>query len=840
MYKSFMTFSKSVLDFQIKSLLYLLLLMKKLFHFIKELGYTGDIDFVTKVYTDHMHQPWRTFATVINKCLSRKTTGSLRFVFKSEEYQVYGALIPKEMSNRKMQDSTAYKTYLAFATGAATPKKARKLKKPASPPKKKTIVAVEEPSVSKKKALAKAERIKGIEMLSHAALLKEAQLKKAIKQSRQETNIHQAGGSSEGVDLELEVPDKPKGKSIDTNEGTSLKPGVPDVSKNDSSKSEYESWGDSNDDNDDDNQQSDDKRIESDDDTKLIRKSPSIRKMIRRDEFVHTQEDLYAEREGDRVKDDAQAIITAAFATQKTEVPLQSSSISSDYATKFLNFDNIPSGDIEIISMMDVKFKHEDPSIQTTPLLTVTVMTLINVDHSSDIRATVKSEVPTIVKEYLGTSLVDALHKALQRHTTELVKEHSVPADVTDHKALYHALIDSILEDEDAMDKGVADKLKKRKSDDANRDEGQPARPDQGLKRKKIGKETKPSKKAKSTRTSKGIIKSQPKSTGKSAQAEETVFETGDTQVPQNLGEDTGNTNEPPIVNVDPKDWTDLQDTQEALARVKSTSRIEIEECNKALNSSLDGITLTGDRYPIRLEETTTSGGSTGRTYTTSLTKIKDAKYDLKGIKDMGPKKQRFYGYASKRVSKHDVYSTKRILAVINVKVIIWYGYGHLEEIEVCRSDQQLYKFIEGDFYRLHLNDIKDILILVVPNRLFKLKGEDIMHLAAALRMFTRSIVNPNNSIEDLSLGNESYQKKLNISKPRTCDEDLSRRTPYTTLSDPQGVIYEDKLNKKRLMRSDELYKFSDGTLLIRFRYSFMTMATNLRMVYKQTMPTRI
>nr|GEU54000.1 hypothetical protein [Tanacetum cinerariifolium] len=59
------------------------------------------------------------------------------------------------------------------------------------------------------------------------------------------------------------------------------------------------------------------------------------------------------------------------------------------------------------------------------------------------------------------------------------------------HKALYHAIIESILEDEDAMDKGVADKLKKRKPDD-DRDEGPPVGPDQGLKRKKIGKETKP------------------------------------------------------------------------------------------------------------------------------------------------------------------------------------------------------------------------------------------------------------------------------------------------------------------------------------------------------------
>nr|GFA48752.1 hypothetical protein [Tanacetum cinerariifolium] len=61
------------------------------------------------------------------------------------------------------------------------------------------------------------------------------------------------------------------------------------------------------------------------------------------------------EIEGDQVKDDAQVIVIAANATQKTEVPLASSSILSSYATKFLNFDNIPSADTKIISMMDIK-----------------------------------------------------------------------------------------------------------------------------------------------------------------------------------------------------------------------------------------------------------------------------------------------------------------------------------------------------------------------------------------------------------------------------------------------------------------------------------------------------
>nr|GEW53811.1 hypothetical protein [Tanacetum cinerariifolium] len=92
--------------------------------------------------------------------------------------------------------------------------------------------------------------------------------------------------------------------------------------------------------------------------------------------------------------------------------------------------------------------------------------------------------------------------------------------------------------------------------------------------------------------------------------------------------------------------------------------------------------------------------------------------------------------------------------------------------------------------------------------------------------------------LEDLQLGVENYQKKLNLSKPRTSDEDLSRRAPYTTLSDPQDVIYEDKLNRKRLMRSDELYKFCDGTLKS-VRDTRHDMETNLRMGYNKAMPRR-
>ncbi|GKC21866.1 hypothetical protein Tco_1024016 [Tanacetum coccineum] len=233
-----------------------------------------------------------------------------------------------------------------------------------------------------------------------------------------------------------------------------------------------------------------------------------------------------------------------------------------------------------------------------------------------------------------------------------------------------------------------------------------------------------------------------------------------------------------------------------------------MKECYHALSEQLEWKNPEGHRCPYDL----TKPLHVQMSSQASTTKSKAARYELKGIKDMVPnlwspikvvydryaflgishwrtKRQNFYGYITKMVPKHDVYSTKRILSIISVKMNEWYRYGYLEEIVVKRADQKLYTFKEGDFKRLHLNDIEDMLLLVVQNKLHNLDTNVV-------------------------LGVESYQKKLNLTKPRTRDVDMSRRPAYTTLSNPQGVIYEDKLKRKRFMHVGELYKFSDGTLI--------------------------
>ncbi|GJR39724.1 hypothetical protein Tco_1215408 [Tanacetum coccineum] len=219
----------------------------------------------------------------------------------------------------------------------------------------------------------------------------------------------------------------------------------------------------------------------------------------------------------------------------------------------------------------------------------------------------------------------------------------------------------------------------------------------------------------------------------------------------------------------------------------------------------------------------------------TSVTKTKAATYELKWIEDLlhelwspvvvkydphaylgpsnwGPTRQSFYGYSCNLTSSKDFYSRRRIIAVTRLIIMKMYGYGHLEEIEVRRDDQQQYTFKEGYFKRLSLQDIEDMLLLLVQQKLTNLIIDEWYDLNVPLRMFTRCIV-IQRRVEDLQLGVKSYQKKLNLTKPDTYRPNLRNKTAYTSYSDPHGIIYVDQFKRKRLMRTDELYKFSDGTL---------------------------
>ncbi|GJZ01211.1 hypothetical protein Tco_0519172, partial [Tanacetum coccineum] len=351
-------------------------------------------------------------------------------------------------------------------------------------------------------------------------------------------------------------------------------------------------------------------------------------------------------------------------------------------------------------------------------------------------------------------------------------------------------------------------------------DDDPPTRLNQGKKTKRRRtKESKSSKKPFTTKeTPKGKTPSKGSKTGKSASAKELVKEPIAEVVMDDAGEDVVRDDDQPQYISEPKtaktpnpDWfkkplrpptPDPESNKRQvvlgpaydLLKGTCTSSIKLEynfqECFNALTNKLDWNNPEGDRYPFDWSKPLPLQGRPGhltvaadyffnndleylkssdpeRTYTTSTTKTKAYRYEIVGIEDMvpmlwstikhaydkdatkgikhwGEKRKLWYRSQMNKFSKHNVYSTQKILGVKSVSVKKLHGYGHLEEV---------------------------------------------------------------------MLGVENYQKKLNITPPQQTFPEIEFKELYTPSYKPPGVIYEDLVKQKRVMRADELYKFLDGTL---------------------------
>nr|GEY07882.1 hypothetical protein [Tanacetum cinerariifolium] len=183
-------------------------------------------------------------------------------------------------------------------------------------------------------------------------------------------------------------------------------------------------------------------------------------------------------------------------------------------------------------------------------------------------------------------------------------------------------------------------------------------------------------------------------------------------------------------------------------------------------------------------------GGASSRKYTASVTKKKAADYGhIKWIEDLVPRImwiEELIGY-----DKHALWESP----IGGVNIVEWHNYKHLDWITVRRDDDKLYKFKEGDFRRLRIQDIEDMLLLLVQGKFTNPTVEERFAFNVSLRMFTRSIV-IQRRVEDLQLGVESYQKKLNLTKLDTYRSDLKHKEAYIAYSNPRGFIYQNKDKK--------------------------------------------
>ncbi|GKA79405.1 hypothetical protein Tco_0786001 [Tanacetum coccineum] len=791
--------------------------------FFKELAHTRDIKSITDVVVDQMHQPWITFATIINRILFGKTSGLDKLCLSTAQI-LWG--IPE------MRETKAYKTYLGYATGVTPPKELHLLRR--------HEITKIPPSAAKIKSSVTNEGTgakpgEGSDQESESGDDNTQSDKEKGLDSEHETDENETGSESDQEENKEEVKDDEEEK-----EDESVK-----------TPSNYTCTDDK-----------DETNVES-----------KLNKLKTGD---HTTNQVIAD-----------ARLHFYLLAKRLKFPVTIFSHSSDLASKFLIFLDIPHTVAEIVSPIDVHVHHEVLRNQTPTLLTLPVSVIIESlpIYTTVIPQSLPSFTPlppqstqippptteatnplsallNFAFDFQFNNRVSALEKEvaklkkddlLNTQVTVLVDEHldsriratkdefisylsaSITARIIE-QSLEHAVLakessqpQSIYEaaaslTEFELKKILIDKIDemyslKRSRKYKDKDEDPSAGSDRWLKKRKTSKDAEPTKGPKTKEPKSGSskgTKSQSKSSRKSVHAEEPEFEVTYSDIPQDQEENMGNDDEEPkrktlqqgptqswlmtlAVTADKpsKTFDELMSTpidfsvyimnglkitnliQETLLRpafklLKGTRtnfaelEYDFEECYKALSEKLDWDNPKSNDYPFDL--------------------TKHLPLVVNGNRQIVPVDYFFNNnlkYARGLESSHDVYSTKHILAVTRVEVMRKHGYRYLREIEVQRSDNELHTFKEGDFLQLRINDIEDMLILKHG------------YLKESRR----------------SSGVESYQKKINVTKLETTRTDIRKRDPYTPYQDPQGFIYVDNKGRNKLMRLDELYKFSDGTL---------------------------
>nr|GEU29479.1 reverse transcriptase domain-containing protein [Tanacetum cinerariifolium] len=371
--------------------------------FIKELGCTSKCDMLYEIHTDHMHQPWRPFIFVINRCIFGKST-CLDRVRPSRAQILWGMFYRKNVDYVALlwEDFMLQADNREISSTYVSSKKTSRKKSVG-------VVMRDTPGVfvSKKKAQAKVDR-------GTSTIPRVLDMLKVLSESEKES----WGYSGDDDDIDNDSDDDEEEKQDDEFVHTSHEYVPTDDETNDESKQfneeEYEElYGDVN----------------------ISLKDAETANKEKGDVEMTVAGQVNVNQEGacNQVKDDAQA-------TQKVKGLILCSYISSDYAAKYLNFDNIPLVDIEVVLMLDINVQHKVPrnsSLLTIPVSVIpghTVVTppkivttavadienvvkeLKTVDHSATLLLTIKFEVPNPIKEYLGTSLDDALHKETSKH----------------------------------------------------------------------------------------------------------------------------------------------------------------------------------------------------------------------------------------------------------------------------------------------------------------------------------------------------------------------------------------------------------------------------------------
>ncbi|GJV70867.1 hypothetical protein Tco_1490862 [Tanacetum coccineum] len=373
----------------------------------------------------------------------------------------------------------------------------------------------EQGNVSKKMSPDPSQKLKGVQTLTHEERLAAGTMQalKASCKSRISQSLN--GGSSEGTGVSPGVPDESTVIPTTSSKGTESEYFEDDEEKKDDADDDKSIDLEKTDDEETDNEFVHSKEYVQDDDEETD------------DEFVHSDEnvdddedeemndvDVAETRKGDEeitdiAKEVAKKTKEVKDDNKKAELLLTRSSlsISLGFGNQFLNlsldkstFGNLKdTADAEVNYLMDFKIQYEVPYIQSSSMLTVPVLVILEpsvlsqipkttskappvtstithvlqqqstpiltppitteaptitttlpesvaltaiqlkvselekdvselkkINHLAKALASLKSQVPTVIDNYLGSKLGDAFQKELQRYTTDLIQKYFV------------------------------------------------------------------------------------------------------------------------------------------------------------------------------------------------------------------------------------------------------------------------------------------------------------------------------------------------------------------------------------------------------------------------------
>ncbi|GKC73563.1 hypothetical protein Tco_1119446 [Tanacetum coccineum] len=180
--------------------------------------------------------------------------------------------------------------------------------------------------------------------------------------------------------------------------------------------------------------------------------------------------------------------------------------------------------------------------------------------------------------------------------------------------------------------------------------------------------------------------------------------------------------------------------------------QFQMEECHKMLTYQIDWTNPEGEQVRIDISRPLPLSGPPGHWFN----------------------RQKFY------IDRHTADSSRkavrthmRILSVVSIKSYSRYRYDYFKEITLFKADYQEYTIVKKDFKNLYPSDFEDLNLLLLQGHLNHLTGSD----------------------------------------KRWDAKGFKYKHDYTIIESPCAVVFPINNNEQKIMRFNEIYKFSDGTL---------------------------